>query len=199
MPSPSLARLAPLFLLASCSSSSTPGGAAPAPANDAAAGRCLDTINRYRATLGLAAYERWSSDEACADGQATSDSISGSPHGAFGQCGELAQNECPGWPGPAASVVDGCLAQMWAEGPGAEFSTHGHYLNMSSTVYSKASCGFTTRADGSVWAVQDFRLARGSPRGASVGRADDAPPLSRRPTTRVRTERRGFPEGRRRW
>jgi len=118
---------------------------------------CVDTINQYRATLGLPAYARWNPEESCADGQAESDSQSGTAHGAFGTCTENAQNECPGWPGPPSTMIPNCLAMMWAEGPGSDFSTHGHYINMSSTSYTKVACGFYTLPDGSVWAVQDFQ------------------------------------------
>jgi len=46
---------------------------------------------------------------------------------------------------------------MWAEGPGDDFSAHGHYINMSSTQYTMASCGFHTTGGASVWAVQNFK------------------------------------------
>src|SRR5690349_6750890 len=58
---------------------------------------CVDRINAFRATLDLPALERWTDAEACTDGQAKSDSQSGDAHGAFGDCKEFAQNECPGW------------------------------------------------------------------------------------------------------
>jgi len=118
--------------------------------------RCVDEINRYRATEGKAPYTRWRSAESCADGEARSDSESGIPHGAFPSCGEWAQNECPGW-GSLEDTVTGCLAMMWAEGPGEPFSEHGHYINMSSTSYSEVACGCYVTPGGSVWAVQDFR------------------------------------------
>ena len=54
-------------------------------------------------------------------------------------------------------MIGGCLDMMWAEGPGADFATHGHYINMSSTKYSKVACGFYTMASGKVWSVQDFK------------------------------------------
>lgn len=117
---------------------------------------CVDTINQYRATLGLPPYARWTAEESCGDGQAKSDSLSQQAHGAFGQCSEMAQNECPGWPGDPASILPGCLKMMWDEGPGSDFQTHGHYINMSSTSYTKVACGFYVASDG-VWAVQDFR------------------------------------------
>jgi hypothetical protein len=118
---------------------------------------CVDTINQYRATLNLPAYARWSAEESCADGQALSDSASGTAHGAFGTCGEVAQDECPGWPGPPSSMITGCLQQMWAEGPGPFDQGHGHYDNMSNSSYTQVACGFYILPDGSVWATQDFK------------------------------------------
>ncbi|MCA9693694.1 MAG: hypothetical protein KC636_29150 [Myxococcales bacterium] len=120
---------------------------------------CVDTINMYRATLGLPPYTRWEDGEACADGQCQSDAQTNTPHGAFGQCGEFAQNECPGWSGDESDipqVIANCLAQMWAEGPGDDFNTHGHYINMSSESYTEAACGFYV-AGGEIWAIQNFR------------------------------------------
>jgi Cysteine-rich secretory protein family len=118
---------------------------------------CVDTINMYRATLGLAPYARWTAEETCADGQAQSDSQTGTAHGAFGKCSEFAQNECSGWPNPPDKAITGCLQAMWNEGPGADFNTHGHYINMSSTKYTQVACGFYTTSAGKIWAVQDFK------------------------------------------
>ena len=110
----------------------------------------------YRATLGLAALARWTDAEACSDEEAASDGASGTPHGAFGQCGESAQNECPGWPGPPEAMITGCLELMWAEGPGEDFNKHGHYITMSNPAYTKVACGFADGMNG-VWAVQNFQ------------------------------------------
>lgn len=118
---------------------------------------CVDTINMYRATLDLPPYTRWTDAESCSDDEAASDSMTMQAHGAFGMCGESAQNECPGWPAPPESMIEGCLELMWAEGPGEDFQAHGHYINMSSTEYTQVACGFHVTADGSVWAVQNFR------------------------------------------
>ncbi len=126
------------------------------PYNDAAA-HCVDVINMYRATLNLAPLQRWVDAELCSGDEAESDSMTNTPHGAFGMCGEWAQNECPGWPGPPEALLDGCLAQMWAEGPGEPFSEHGHYINMSSPQYTKVACGFYQTNQGSYWAVQNFQ------------------------------------------
>ena len=118
---------------------------------------CVDDINAFRATLGLPPYARWSAEEACASDEAAKDAAANQAHSAFGQCGEFAQNECPGWPGPPGSMIGNCLQMMWDEGPGAFNQGHGHYINMSSTAYTKVACGFHVLANGKVWATQDFK------------------------------------------
>lgn len=118
---------------------------------------CVDTINQYRASIGMGPLQRWTDKEACAEDQGFADSQSGTPHSAFGQCAEWAQNECPNWPGPPESMIPNCLALMWAEGPGEPYSAHGHYINMTNPSYTKVACGFAVLSNGRVWAVQDFR------------------------------------------
>jgi hypothetical protein len=125
--------------------------------DDSAEQLCVDTINDYRATLDLPPLERWTDAEDCSNAQAKSDSESGTAHGAFGQCGEFAQNECPGWPGPPEQLTVDCLALMWAEGPGEDFAMHGHYINMSNPNYTKVACGFYETPEGDWWAVQNFQ------------------------------------------
>lgn len=132
--------------------SGTLAGGSGAAAYPAASTRCVDTINRYRSTLGLPAYRRGSSTEACADGQAKSDALAKAAHGAFGTCHEHAQNECPGYSGTPDTMIDRCLDMMWKEGPGG-----GHYENMADRAYTEVTCGFYVTADGKVWAVQNFR------------------------------------------
>ena len=122
---------------------------------DQAAEDCVSAINADRATLKLAPYTRWSAEESCAGGQAETDSESGVPHSAFGTCGEHAQDECPGWPGPPSSIMTKCLAQMWAEGPPAAGQDN-HWLNMSNAKYKKVACGFYQTPAGKWWATQDF-------------------------------------------
>ncbi len=134
----------------------TPQPTATPPAGNDPAQLCVDAINGYRASIGLPPYARWTANETCVDGQGLSDSQTGVPHSAFGQCSEWAQNECPGWPGTATSVIGSCLQVMWNEGPGP-FSTHGHYINMSNPAYTKVACGFAVLPNGTVWAVQDFQ------------------------------------------
>ncbi|WP_438005737.1 hypothetical protein WME89_44855 [Sorangium sp. So ce321] len=133
------------------------GGSSGAGGATGAAQLCVDTINQHRATLGLAPLARWTEAESCSDEESESDGNSGTAHGAFGDCDERAQNECPGWGGPPESMIGPCLQLMWDEGPGEDFNKHGHYINMSSTSYTKVACGFHTFPDGSVWAVQNFQ------------------------------------------
>lgn len=151
-----LLALACAALLGGCSS----GGDTTGTSNDPLAGArtaCVDGINAYRATLGLPAYAAWTDQSTCSDQEASSDSQTGKAHGAFGKCTEMAQNECPGWPGPPDTMIGGCLKMMWAEGPGTDFAKHGHYINMSSTKYTKVACGFFQTASGQWWSVQNFR------------------------------------------
>ena len=112
----------------------------------------MQKINAYRATLGRPPLVQWTAEETCTDGEAKSDSESGTAHGAFGSCSEHAQDECPGWPGPPGTLIVNCLAQMWAEGPGG-----GHYENMASTSSTKVSCGFFQTPSGDWWATQNFQ------------------------------------------
>jgi hypothetical protein len=124
---------------------------------DDAAQHCVDVINMYRASIDVPPVQRWVDAEPCSNDEAQSDAMTNTPHGAFGQCGEFAQNECPGWPGPVNQLLDGCLAQMWAEGPGEPFSEHGHYINMSNPAYTQVACGFYETNQGTYWAVQNFK------------------------------------------
>ena len=138
----------------------TPGGAPtssapPSAADQALADLCVSEINRYRATVGSAALAGWSEADACTAEQAKSDAASMKAHGAFGQCTELGQDECPGWGGwrgDPKDVLRACLEQMWAEGPGG-----GHYENMKRTSFNKVSCAAFVDANGGVTAIQNFR------------------------------------------
>jgi hypothetical protein len=107
--------------------------------------------NEYRARVGVGSVARRPDAEACGDAQARADGASGRAHGAFGQCRERAQNECPGWDGAPEVVVERCLAMMFAEGPGG-----GHYENMKDTKYRGVACGFASMPNGQLWVVQNF-------------------------------------------
>lgn len=116
---------------------------------------CVDRINAFRATEGKPALARWTEQESCTDSQSAADSTSGA-HENFGDCSESAQNTCPGW-GSVAQVIDGCLQMMWDEGPGEPFSEHGHYINMSSTGYTRVACGFFEMPNGEIWHNHNFK------------------------------------------
>lgn len=156
----------PVALMIACSSGggnttgdggSTTGDGGGTTGPTGAEQTCVDIINMYRATLSLPPYARWTDQEMCTSEEAKSDSMTMKAHGAFGMCTEMAQNECPNWPGPPDGLLKLCLKQMWDEGPGSDFSKHGHYINMSSTKYTKVACGFFQTPTGKYWAIQNFR------------------------------------------
>ena len=117
---------------------------------------CVDRINGFRATEGLAPLERWTDAEACTDEQAALDAQSDETHPNFGMCNESAQNTCPGWRS-VESVIEQCLQGMWDEGPGEPYTLHGHYINMSNPDYTRVACGFYEMPNGQIWASQNFR------------------------------------------
>jgi len=141
---------------------------------------CVDTINEYRATLGLSPMNRASADlEQCSDEGAKKDGDSRIAHGSAGDCRPLgSQNTCPGYPvggwGSAtlADALKMCLAQMWDEGEPPEgreeclaeyfrgdttcFMTYGHYLNMSDTSNGTVACGFYDMGNNTFWMNQNF-------------------------------------------
>jgi hypothetical protein len=46
---------------------------------------------------------------------------------------------------------------MWNEGPGSDWSQHGHYINMSNPNYTMVAIGFYITSAGKVWSVQNFK------------------------------------------
>ena len=134
------------------------GGQFPFPPLFIDAGqRCVDTVNQYRQSLRLPPLARWFIAENCTAAEARDSAVSGQPHGAFGRCGELAQNVCPAWSGTPEQMTGPCIQSMWNEGPGGDFATHGHYLNMTSTRFTRVACGYFTAPQGSTWAVLNFQ------------------------------------------
>jgi hypothetical protein len=134
-----------------------PGVSQPATSDRYAAARkvCLDESNAYRARLGLPPLVARPDKAACSDTDARGDATAGTVHGGSGQCGLSAQNECPGWPGPADGMVKDCLKSMFDEGPGEPYSAHGHFINMTNKSYRGLECGFY-EAGGKVWLVQNY-------------------------------------------
>ena len=127
----------------------------PGPSSDpfaAARQSCVDRINQYRSRVRMGPLARDASTESCDDEESRLDARSNRAHGSFGKCGERAQNACPNYPGASVEdVLTKCLQQMFDEGPGG-----GHYDNMTSTKYSRASCGFESMPGGRIWTVQNF-------------------------------------------
>jgi len=116
---------------------------------------CVDRINQFRWDCQcLPPLARWTEAESCTAQQSADDQATGIAHDHFGACGENAQNTCPNWGGDA-QIIDSCLQMMWDEGPGEPFADHGHYINMSSTSYSKVACGRAN--NGGVWSNQNFK------------------------------------------
>ena len=151
-----------LFLMGACLVAAC-GSEAPPAVDSRYPIDCVQRINDFRATLELEPLARWEQGERCADRTSQTDSETSIAHGSFGECGEFAQNTCPGWPS-FDGVIDGCLQAMWDEGEppmqpcsGSCFQAHGHYLTMSSTRYREVACGFYEMPDGSVWSNQNFR------------------------------------------
>lgn len=142
---------------------------------DAARQACVDKINALRATKGLPAYTRWAAAESCVDQEVTHDETVGVAHDQFnhGSCdGSSGQGECMG----TALTPDGirqCLDLMWSEKdqqgcggcdscPWAQncadctFLSCGHYMAMSSKVFTQAACGFSSAPNAS-WSGIDYR------------------------------------------
>ena len=136
-------------------------------------------MNELRAGKGRPPYIRWTSAEACVDGEATYDSTNG-PHAAYisgNDCGAYGQGECPG-SGPES--VTSCIDLMWAEKdqsicsgcdscpslnegfagkcPNCQVTTSnptcGHYLALVTTGFTTAACGFST---GSPYTAFDYQ------------------------------------------
>ncbi|MGC4065248.1 MAG: hypothetical protein QM784_11490 [Polyangiaceae bacterium] len=120
---------------------------------------CVEVINKYRSEMGQAPLTRWTDGELCARNEAEEDATTNTAHGAFGTCGEMAQNSCPGW-GSVDAVLGGCLLDMYCEGPsssGKWDTDHGHHMNMVNSGYSQVACGFHQMSDGQYWVNINFK------------------------------------------
>jgi hypothetical protein len=123
---------------------------------------CVAETNRYRAMNSKPALTESSQLETYADTGAMVD-FAGSPHQHFSstQGGGIAfaENECPHWNlgqsgGAMKMLVAQCIAAFYAEGPGADYNTHGHYINMMGN-YGTLGCGMFTSGS-EVTIVQDY-------------------------------------------
>lgn len=119
---------------------------------------CVDEINRYRSSVGVAKLapsddvQTFSNEAARVDGEAHE------AHKYFRETGgngvSRAENEIPWWSlsqwGSVRTIVKQGLAKEWAEGPGG-----GHYENMTGD-YRVVACGISIK-NGEVTITQDFR------------------------------------------
>jgi hypothetical protein len=125
---------------------------------------CVSETNRYRAMNSKAALTESSQLEAYADTGAMVD-FSSSPHNHFSTTGgggiAFAENECPqqgNWQYTEGQdlnmVVGNCIAAFYSEGPGSDYATHGHYINMMGN-YATLGCGMYY-SGGKITIVQDY-------------------------------------------
>jgi hypothetical protein len=142
------------------------GAGIDAAANLSAKQFCVSETNRYRAMNQKPALAENTALETYADTGANVDYTSSSPHSHFTSTSgggiASAENECPGHSGWHLSsggdmnmLVGQCVAAFYAEGPGSDYSTHGHYINMMGP-YTKLGCGIYEAANGDVTIVQDY-------------------------------------------
>jgi hypothetical protein len=73
------------------------------------------------------------------------------------------QNECVNWSLNAGEtptqMVKRCVQAWFNEGPGADYTTHGHYTNMTSTTYKNPTCGVYKNAAGKYTIAADFKAS----------------------------------------
>jgi hypothetical protein len=116
---------------------------------------CVSETNRYRAMVPVADIAESTQLDTYAATGAESDTMSGTAHGHFSDTSgggiAFAENECPsflGWsitPNPTDQQIKdklaACILAWYSEGPGADYQTHGHYINMTNASYTKMGCG----------------------------------------------------------
>jgi len=152
--------IALIVLVAAC------GGDGGTSGNASAQQFCVSETNRYRAMNSKSALTEAANLEAFADTGAMTDYDAMSPHSHFSstQGGGIAfaENECPGFSGwhlaPGGdmnALVGMCIAAFYAEGPGSDYATHGHYINMMGN-YATLGCGIFSADNGDVTIVQDY-------------------------------------------
>jgi len=127
---------------------------------------CVSETNRYRAMNSKPALTEAANLDAYADTGAMTDYNANSPHSHFSSTNgggiAFAENECPGHSGwhlspgeDMNSLVGMCIAAFYAEGPGTDYSTHGHYINMMGN-YATLGCGIFMASNSDVTIVQDY-------------------------------------------
>ena len=156
-----------LACLVACDSGSATTGDAPGGgggSNVTAKQFCVSETNRYRAMNSKPALTESTQLEAYADMGAMVD-FGSSPHNHFSSTNgggiAFAENECPqqgNWQytegGDLNMVVGMCIAAFYSEGPGTDYNTHGHYINMMGP-YASLGCGIYYTG-GKITIVQDY-------------------------------------------
>ena len=141
-----------------------PGGGDGPAGSMSAKQFCVSETNRYRAMNSKPALSESAQLEAYADTGAMHD-FTTSPHDHFSTTSgggiAYAENECPqqgNWlyaEGQDLNMVVGaCIAAFYSEGPGTDYNTHGHYINMMGA-YGSLGCGIYY-SGGKITIVQDY-------------------------------------------
>jgi hypothetical protein len=141
-------------------------GACGSDDNASAQQFCVAETNRYREMNGKSDLTEAANLETFANTGAMTDYSAMSAHSHFSatQGGGIAfaENECPGFSGwhlaPGGdmnALVGMCIAAFYSEGPGTDYATHGHYINMMGN-YATLGCGIFSADNGDVTIVQDY-------------------------------------------
>ncbi len=129
---------------------------------------CVSQTNMYRAMNGKPALTLSTQLEAYAATGAMFDEQAGSAHDHFGMTEgggiAFAENECPGFDGwnlqqgggTLVGTMKACILAFYSEGPGSDYSTHGHYINMMGD-YGTLGCGIYQDSS-TVTITQDYGM-----------------------------------------
>jgi len=163
-------RVIALVMLVACGGDNTmsgvDGGAGGSNGPSGPLVECVSQTNMYRQMNGKPALTESSQLETYAATGAMYDFTNG-PHSHFeatqGGGIAFAENECPvqgNWMldpgGDMSALVDMCIADFYSEGPGSDYNTHGHYINMMGP-YTTLGCGIYQMGTG-VTIVQDYGM-----------------------------------------
>ena len=146
------------------------GGGSGGSGSNAALVECVTQTNAYRAMNGKSALTESSSLESYAATGAQFDYTNMMAHDHFTMTSgggiAFAENELPGFSGwnisnaggDMTSLMDMCLQAFYDEGPGSDYSTHGHYIDMMGA-YGTLGCGiYEDSSTGNVTIVQDYGM-----------------------------------------
>jgi len=149
-----------MLVAAACGGDDDDGGG-----NPSAKQFCVAETNRYRMMDGKPEIAEAANLEQFADTGAQVDYDANSPHMHFSSTSgggiAFAENECPGhsgWHlapgGDMNALVGQCVLAFYSEGPGSDYATHGHYINMMGP-YASLGCGIYY-SGGKITIVQDY-------------------------------------------